>query len=706
MCPVGVKCGCIEHERDALAKSEANMTEYKVHRVRFVEFQPQAVNCLAFEDCSVPRLAVSRQDGNLEIWRTWPVQNWSIDFVIPSRAGRSIDSLTWCKSRLFCAGLEGDIVEWDLVDLVEKNSVDANGGPVWSISANHSGTHIAAGCEDGSVRLFDIQNNDLSFAQTLSKQEFRVLSLSWSHCDNMIVTGSTDSTIRVYDVISRRIVSRISTDKLRERSTLIWSIYLTKDMTIVTGDSLGQTQFWDANHGTLLQSFKSHEADVLTICVNKAENKVYSSGIDSRIAEFSFVNGEEDGDRAWRLSKKLRSVNHDIRAIAISGGDKAFLVAGGIDPRLTKFKVSIRDWSKVFLPTLPESSPCSVAKSGNVLLFHKNDRVHVWKFPSLANSSETSQLPQKLVDIKSSREGHITCSDISNDGSVLAFADMQGISAFKINLAANETGQQNVQVSKLKIQLKGLQGIQRLKVNADGLRIIFLSNKGVGVIKFQDDRASLHMFTDAPAERKGAWRLLCLFDEKGIFGTVNSENEIDLYNMEECKHVLRLPKPKCKPMAIRFQPGTTKLVYVCEEKDLHIFDYEKEKIDPWCTQLNATKILRYLPTKGSNFVKIIFDHKDPDIMFLQFEHGFVKVKLGADILQRDQDVGKKRKMSNEDGKTSDFGTTEDVVTPSSLYSSILCMDMNTENSLIVVERPIEDVINALPPALKIKKFGT
>ena len=701
----GEKRGSSKHKRNIVPKGKENMTEYNVHRIRFVEFQPQPVNCLAFEDCSSPRLAVSRQDGNLEIWSTWPSQRWTIDFVLPSRDGRSIDSLTWCESRLFSAGLEGEIVEWDLVNLVEKNTVDSNGGPVWSITANHIGTHIAAGCEDGSVRLFDIQNNDLSFSQTLSKQEFRVLTLSWSHCDNMIVTGSTDSTIRVYDVKSRRIISRISTDKLQERSTLTWSIYLTKDMTIITGNSLGQTQFWDANHGTLLQSFKSHEADVLTICVNKAEDKVYSSGIDSRIAEFSFLNDEEDGG-AWRLSKKLKSVNHDIRAIAISVSDKPFLVAGGIDPRLTKFKVGVRDWSKTFLPTLPESSPCSVAKSGNNLLFHENDKVHVWKLPSLANSSETSELPQKLIDIKSSREGHITCSDISDDGSVLAFADMQGISAFKLNLTASETGQQNVQVSKLRMQQRGLQGIQKLKVNADGSRIILLSNKGIGAIEFRDERASLHMFTDAPAERKGPWRLLCLHDEKHIFGTVDSKNEIDVFNMKECNHVLRLPKPTCKPMALGFQPGTAKLVYVCAEKDLHIFDYEKEKIDPWCTQLNGTKMLRNLPTKGSNFVKIMFDQKDSDIMFLQFQHGFVKVRLGAAISKGKKNVGKKRKLSNEEGESRDLGATEDVVTPSSLYSSILYMDVNAENSLVVVERPIDDVINALPPALKIKKFGT
>lgn len=35
--------------------------KFKVHRVRFIEYTPQAIHCLAFEDVKVkPRLAISR----------------------------------------------------------------------------------------------------------------------------------------------------------------------------------------------------------------------------------------------------------------------------------------------------------------------------------------------------------------------------------------------------------------------------------------------------------------------------------------------------------------------------------------------------------------------------------------------------------------------------------------------------------------------
>ena len=428
------------------------MTEYKVHRVRFVEFIPEAINCLAFEGCDSPRLAVSRQDGTIEIWSTTEKSRWSKDFVIPSRKGRSIESLTWCKSRLFSAGLEGDITEWDLERLVEKQTVDSNGGPVWSLAVNHKGNQIAAGCEDGAVRVFSIESHALEHAFVLDKQESRILSLTWSHCDSTIVTGSTDSTIQVYDVKSKRIISRITTDKIKDKSTVIWCVHLTKDMTIISGDSFGKTQFWDASVGTLLQSFKSHEADVLAICVSENEDTVYSSGIDSRMIEFQLSNIEGSDFGEWRQTKRIRMVDHDIRSIAMS---KDHVIAGGVDPRLIKFSKGMFEHQKIkLISPFTLIPPCSVAPMTNLLLFPSKNIVHLWKLPLLGSEKANENSPVKLLELKSSRSCHITACDISSDGSLLAYADIEGLCAFKISFSSGAEGP-DVNISKVRIPQNG-----------------------------------------------------------------------------------------------------------------------------------------------------------------------------------------------------------------------------------------------------------
>lgn len=63
--------------------------------------------------------------------------------VIPGRKGRATDGLCWVGERLFSAGLNGEITEYDLDSLRPKYSTSAYGGPIWAISSNPQGTVLA-----------------------------------------------------------------------------------------------------------------------------------------------------------------------------------------------------------------------------------------------------------------------------------------------------------------------------------------------------------------------------------------------------------------------------------------------------------------------------------------------------------------------------------------------------------------------------------
>jgi len=49
--------------------------------------------------------------------------------------------------------------------------VESNGGAVWCMAVNHSQTLLAAGCQDGCVRLFNIADGLLEYVKTLDKQD-------------------------------------------------------------------------------------------------------------------------------------------------------------------------------------------------------------------------------------------------------------------------------------------------------------------------------------------------------------------------------------------------------------------------------------------------------------------------------------------------------------------------------------------------------
>ena len=52
--------------------------------------------------------------------------------------------------------------------------MDSNGGAVWCLAVNSTGTRLAAGCEDGRIRLFDIENGRLEYIRSFSPQKGNV----------------------------------------------------------------------------------------------------------------------------------------------------------------------------------------------------------------------------------------------------------------------------------------------------------------------------------------------------------------------------------------------------------------------------------------------------------------------------------------------------------------------------------------------------
>jgi U3 small nucleolar RNA-associated protein 4 len=92
------------------------------------------------------------------------------------------------------------------------------------MAVNSTGTVLAAGCEDGCVRLFDIADGNLEFMRAFDKQKGRVLSITWSTNNKFIIAGSSDSTIKVWDVKTGRSTQRMTVDRVKKEETLVWSV--------------------------------------------------------------------------------------------------------------------------------------------------------------------------------------------------------------------------------------------------------------------------------------------------------------------------------------------------------------------------------------------------------------------------------------------------------------------------------------------------
>ena len=58
---------------------------------------------------------------------------------------------------------------------------------------------------------------------------------------------------------------------------------------LVSGDSTGTVQFWDSQHGTLLQAHSNHKGDVNALAAAPSHNRVFSAGADGQVNDSTCV---------------------------------------------------------------------------------------------------------------------------------------------------------------------------------------------------------------------------------------------------------------------------------------------------------------------------------------------------------------------------------------------------------------------------------
>ena len=227
------------------------------------------------------------------------------------------------------------------------------------------------------VRLFDISLDTPSFLRGFEAQEGRVLSLAWHPSGEHMAVGGADSIIRKYDVKNGRCLLRITLDDFKSRSTLVWDVKFLSDSTIVSADSLGKVQLWNGKHGTLIQSFHLHLADVLTLAVSAGEDEIYSSGVDAKI--LCIRKAKSKGSK-WVKSGEVRAHTHDVRALALSSSS-GLLASGGVDTQLIVCPTDSFDVdSCIKYHPFPDSSRFfSVAPKANVLMLQSSSSLKFWQ---------------------------------------------------------------------------------------------------------------------------------------------------------------------------------------------------------------------------------------------------------------------------------------------------------------------------------------
>lgn len=472
--------------------------DISVQRMRHLRYVPKpiiAMEATPAHPDACDYVAVARDNGHVELKS--PDEKWRTLAVIPGMSSRTVDVMAWvcgtsnkddtptsttttafssifhqthtnihAKRTLIGASRDGTLFVLDFQHGEHRAVTGSGGGGIFSLVSlcgrttctdGSSADLVAAGCEDGSVRLFKLNNRStmkpsLDLVATIPCAGSAIISIAWRRLETgsqgmsgtVLYAGVADGTIRRFDCASslaraRKAGTAITTGSNIEmesgqhfswKSTLrmtvesygrrtptrVWALLALSDGTVVSGDSLGHVQFWDGKTGTMIQSFDQNDnkADVLDLVVSENESKVYASGVDSRVISierqtFMSNSNQFDGPAQWILTHARRPHTHDVKALTLcrlrdrkaslnpDTEQHEILCSGGIDTKICTYLVNefkrLRPKSWYPWPTV---SPIFVSKESRILCMLREESIDLHRLgPQLHPKGRRIVLPDQ-----------------------------------------------------------------------------------------------------------------------------------------------------------------------------------------------------------------------------------------------------------------------------------------------------------------------
>ncbi|NXC21014.1 UTP4 protein, partial [Corythaeola cristata] len=735
------------------------MGEFEVHRVRFFGLVPAGVRCLACQPRGA-RLALARTDGAVEIYnlaancfqekvrgpgRAGPRRaaprravTGVPPQVIPGHEARSVEALCWAAGeRLFGAGLGGDITEYDLARLCVARSVDGCGGPVWSMAANSSGTQLAIGCEDGSVKLFQVVPGGIQFERNLDRRKGRILCLSWHPSDTHIAAGSID-ILRVFDVSSGQTIQRVMVNyhvQKVKRECIVWSIAFLSSGTVVTSDSFGRVQFWDWERGTLLESHTVSSSAVLSLAVSEKEDSIVVGTSTGATYQFQLLPVKMGSlERRWVRTKPFQHHTHDVRAVAhsstalISGGRSGRRGGlGSLTPvpvRLTSAWPPGLDAQLVIRPlmekmqkkgydaalrkvTFPHRRLVSCARKARLLLFQFSQHLELWRLGSTNETGKDGEvlplcrMPEHLVQLKSKGPEHIYCSCISPCGSWVAYSTASRFHLYRVRYERD-----SVSIKKVPKVPKLLLPAYQLQFSSDSGNLFIASDRGsVHVLQLLEPGGCKHLHTfRPPSGSPEAVYLLAVSADGHWLGAVSGDWAIHVYNLKCFEHHCTVPTYNCAVTALAIHPVTNNLVIAYSDQQLFEFSIPEKQYTAWSRMVQNLGLHRVWLERDSPITHITFNPKKPSHILLHDLYMFCILDKSLPLpdnsaLLMNQSTLKQLPETARQRQLHAFKICKK-------FQPLLFADLLDENCLVMVERPIMDIKTQLPLPIQQKKFGT
>ncbi len=143
-----------------------------------------------------------------------------------------------------------------LAHLHEYKVLNGHTDEVWNLSFSADGRYLLSASDDGTARLWDVEQGTLKYV--LDAHEHQVWHASFSPDQQYIVTASLDRTARIWDTATGQVLHVLR----GHTSELYFADFSPNGRYIATTSLDKTTRLWDVQTGQLLHLFTGHSAAV------------------------------------------------------------------------------------------------------------------------------------------------------------------------------------------------------------------------------------------------------------------------------------------------------------------------------------------------------------------------------------------------------------------------------------------------------------
>ncbi|KAI9294429.1 WD40 repeat-like protein [Neoconidiobolus thromboides FSU 785] len=407
----------------------------QVHRCQFTDLKSGSISAIAINN-EQKKLACAREDGSIEIYSLGK-KNY-LEKRIPGQSQHPITKLEFYfddELRLISTTLTGLVVEYSLKELRVKRYIYSEGSAVWCSKIYKE--KMAIGCEDGSIKIIDLENG-LEIVKSFQIRLLlgRILSIDWSKDGSFLFVGNDANTIEKVDSNNGNIMLSMKVEiGIKFKESYVWCLSMLNDNMLASGDSKGNVTIFETDFGTVLNTFRCHESDVLCLTSNKNGTELYSAGVDSKINKF--ICNRTNGLANWEIQSYRRFHDHDTKALAIFENEQYQLFSGGLDMKLSYVNLNSFSFTKYHsFNHFSFPGPIQLTKNGLVASMY-SDHIKIWKLGKANNSNTNNKVVGEVLPLEEDYEEkvdfyvegyhNILTYAISNNGKYIAISDVSNM---------------------------------------------------------------------------------------------------------------------------------------------------------------------------------------------------------------------------------------------------------------------------------------